>query len=275
MSEPADRRPTASTAKQIRFIAGRMRFASYVEWILRGLALAGGAYMGCLTLVATGAILYSVSSSPGPVDTSPLTPIIGVVCATSVIILWASGFGAAARFFGTRVIARCIDDLRLSGHAAAVGPLLEARAYGKVHLKAAEAALSEIIPLLSEADSGHLTRADRRQIYGALLEADTGLVAKLLPGVGRTGGRLELEVVEIIAGRKTSPFLPDCREPEVQAAAELACQAITARMETDRQRQSLLRASNGETESLLRPSGSADTNRAQLLRLPSEGESSV
>jgi hypothetical protein len=182
-------------------------------------------------------------------------------------VLWFLALRAGAKLFGTNVITRCVERLRLSGNIAAIGPLLDARSYSKSHKLQADQALREVASRVSEQDASVLTSADRVKIYGALIDGDSDFLKILLPVVERTGGRVELEVLEVLAGRRTiSQFYNVCRDPAIQKSALHACNVIDRRLDLASQRESLLRPLETPANTYLRAAPSEAVDASQLLK---------
>lgn len=182
---------------------------------------------------------------------------------------FGGSFGGFAGVFGVAGAAaasrgRAVDALSGLRDPKAAGTL--ALAYRTKSLRArVEPVLIEVLPKVSEEQANKLDREQREAILYLLHSENPSVVEGALHVIGDFGGREELD--------RLTDRLSALPAQTAKAAAE-AVSSIQARVDLQRERETLLRASHkgeAQAETLLRSaSGQDDSLPEQLLR-PSEG----
>lgn len=227
-----------------------------VRWILPGY-LAGMAVLICLAAFRLPLIPRGLLSIIG----QWLLPLVNGVFIGQFCLAAAVAFQFHERRkdrAGLLALLECpMDDIRL------IGPLADAlRTHDRVIRSAVEADLAFLLPIAPEDEADFLSRAQKEALREELRGGNYRLVVAILSAFERMGDVRSLAAVERLAR--------EGRDGAVGEAAERCRAALQARASELISRELLLRPSESNGASLLRPAGSANqVDEEHLLRAAS------
>jgi hypothetical protein len=200
----------------------------------------------------------------------PLWQAFWLSIACVLIVAWLASTFRLRRLERAVVLLCTVEDTR------AVSSLISSLDRGSRKVRAmAQAALTRLLPKLTDGDRGLLTEEHRANLIGALrpyYEAyhdkppDLEYLRAVLHALELIGDETSAEHMEALAN---SPTRAETRKPVVAAARE-AAQRLRARLEREKPGQVLLRAAEAADDTLLRPAFTTSSEKPEQLLRPTD-----